>query len=84
MDSEREQQGQTDRLISGLYQQHLIGMSVVLFVEALIWGLLSFFLPDGWWHLVINIGAFLITLAGVSGSPVAAVVGYYWAGGLVS
>ncbi|GEM_PF-1545502 len=62
-DSERQELIDSNRLISGLYQQHLIGMVIVLAVGTFFWGLLSFFLPDGWWHLVINIGAFLFTIA---------------------
>jgi len=33
----------------------------VMGVAAAIWCLPSFFLPNGWWHGVINIGMFLVT-----------------------
>lgn len=39
----------------------LLGTTIVLAVLATIWSILSFFVPDGWWHVVINIGAFLVT-----------------------
>ena len=38
--------------------------SLLLAAEATIWGALSFFLPEGWWHLVINISFFLLAAAG--------------------
>ena len=38
--------------------------SLLLAAEATIWGALSFFLPEGWWHLVINILFFLLATAG--------------------
>ena len=38
--------------------------SLLLAAEATIWGALSFFLPEGWWHLVINILFFLLAVAG--------------------
>ena len=38
--------------------------SLLLAAEATIWGALSFFLPEGWWHLVINILFFLLAAAG--------------------
>ena len=37
--------------------------SAFLVVEATIWGALSFFLPNGWWHLVINILFFVLGAA---------------------
>jgi hypothetical protein len=41
----------------------LLGGGVSLAVMVTIWSILSFFLPAGWWHLVINIGAVLVTLS---------------------
>jgi hypothetical protein len=41
----------------------LVNGTIFLFLQAMIWGLLSFFLPDGWWHILVNIPAFLLTLA---------------------
>jgi len=38
--------------------------SILHAAEATIWGALSFFLPDGWWHLVINILFFVLAAAG--------------------
>ena len=38
--------------------------SLLLAAEATIWGALSFFLPEGWWHLVINILFFVLAAAG--------------------
>ena len=54
---------ESDRMLRRLFEEELVSSVILLAVLALIWGLLSFFLPDGWWHLVINIGAFLVTLA---------------------
>jgi hypothetical protein len=35
----------------------IIGLVVIV----IIWSILSFALPDGWWHLVMNIVGFLVT-----------------------
>ncbi len=52
--------------LRGFLKGQLLSTVIFLAVSALIWGALSSFLPNGWWHAVINIGAFLITLAGAS------------------
>ena len=44
-----------------LYGGAIRNAVIVLPVMSIIWGALSFVLPDGWWHFVINVGAFLLT-----------------------
>lgn len=46
------------RLFGGAIRNAVIMLSVM----AIIWGALSFALPDGWWHFVIDLGAFLVTV----------------------
>ena len=49
---------------------------IALVVLAASWGLLSFALPDGWWHPPINIVAFLMSSGiGVSVKRVLALLG---------
>jgi len=45
-------------------QRGLASASVFLVIEATVWGTLSFFLPNGWWHIVINILFFVLGAAG--------------------
>ncbi len=43
--------------------QGLLCTSVFLGVEATIWGGLSFFIPNGWWHIGINVPFFIASIA---------------------
>ena len=53
----------SDAFVGLSIQRGLIYASGFLCVETTIWGGLSFFLPEGWWHMAINIPFFLLSIA---------------------
>ena len=51
---------EADPFVRQFVAQGIRNAAILLVVIATVWTGLGF-LPDGWWHLVINIGAVLIT-----------------------
>ena len=56
-----EKMGPADYIIRewliSMIRNAIIGLAIIV----TIWSILSFSLPNGWWHLVINISGFLLT-----------------------
>ncbi len=64
MSEEQEiQENHRDSLLRMLYGRALRNSVIMLAFVAVIWGVLNYFVPDGWAQAVVNIGIFLFTLA---------------------
>jgi hypothetical protein len=56
-----DQEPQSSPALRALWLTEIRNIIIGLVVITIIWSTLSFVLPDGWWHLVINIVGFLLT-----------------------
>ena len=61
-DQQEEHHYSQDFLVRRFLIKNVLSVSIFVVLVVTIWTVLGFFLPDGWWHIVINIGAILFTL----------------------